>query len=95
MAAQPHYEVRFLSRRVARELDALPQTDYRRVMDAIVSLANDPRPSGVVHLEHDIHRIRVGRYRVIYQIDDAARTVDVGGVRRRNEGTYRRIRDLF
>ena len=55
----------------------------------------EPHPAGSVLLEQDILRIRVGRYRVIYRIDDSRRIVDIGGIRRRTEGTYRGIRDLF
>ena len=94
-AARPIYEIRFRSRRVNRELDALSQTDYRRVTVAIEHLASDPRPAGTARLEDDIYRIRVGRYRVIYSVDDDLRLVEIGGVRRRTEGTYRGIRDLF
>ena len=94
-AARPIYEIRLRSRRVYRELDALSQTDYRRVTVAIEHLASEPRPAGVARLEDDIFRIRVGRYRVIYSVDDDLRLVEIGGVRRRTEGTYRGIRDLF
>jgi mRNA interferase RelE/StbE len=92
---RPAYRIRFRSRRVLRELDALSHTDYRRVVVAIESLAAEPRSRGAVHLEDDIYRIRVGRYRIIYLIDDGDRTVSIGGVRRRTERTYRRIRDMF
>ena len=54
-----------------------------------------PRPAGSAHLVDDIFRIRVGRYRVIYQVNDIERIVEIGGVRRRSEGTYRDIRDMF
>lgn len=37
------------------------------VMDAIDALAADPRPPGSFH-RGDYHRLRVGRYRVLYQI---------------------------
>ena len=94
-AAQPPYQVRLRSRRVQRELDAISQTDIPRILTAIKNLALTPRPVGAVRLENDIFRIRVGRYRVIYQVDEIQRKVDIGGVRRRNEATYRRVRDLF
>jgi mRNA interferase RelE/StbE len=37
------------------------------VMDAIDALAADPRPAGSFH-RGDYHRLRAGRYRVMYQI---------------------------
>ena len=50
---------------------------------------------GAVQLDDGIFRIRVGRYRVIYRVNDQDRIVDIGGVRQRTERTYRRVRDLF
>jgi len=59
------------------------------------ALAVEPRPRGSIQLEDNIFRIRVGRYRVIYQVDDNERRIDIGGIRRRTESTYRDIRDIF
>lgn len=39
------YEV-FILRRAQKELAALPKTDYERMRDAIVALAENPRPAG-------------------------------------------------
>lgn len=94
-AAQPPYQVRLRGRRVQRELEALPEADRRRVVAAIQALAEEPRPVGAVQLEDGIFRVRVGRYRVIYRVNNAEHLVDIGGIRRRTESTYRGIRDLF
>lgn len=66
------YEIQF-ARSAARALfkiDAIPQ---RRIVRAIAALALEPRPHGVKQLagEEKLHRIRVGDFRVIYQIQDA------------------------
>lgn len=44
----------------------------RRIADAIDALADVPRPPGAVQLadNEDLWRIRVGDYRVVYQIQD-------------------------
>ena len=43
----------------------------QRILDRIERLADDPRPPGCVKLsESDYYRIRVGTYRVVYQIID-------------------------
>ena len=94
-AARPPYQVNLRNRRVQRELDALSQSDYRRVLAAIQALSVDPRPHGCTQVEAEIFRIRVGRFRVIYQVDDANCMVAVGGIRRRSERTYRGVGDLF
>lgn len=82
------YSVRTASRRVERELASLPPRAYPRVRDAIRRLADNPRPRGSVKLQGDIHRIRVGRYRVIYLVDDMAQEVVITKVTLRTEHTY-------
>ncbi len=60
---------------------------HDRVIVAIQSLANNPRPSGcrkLVGSKND-WRIRVGDYRVVYEIADAIRVVRVNRVRHRRE----------
>lgn len=89
------FEVRLRSRRVQQELDRLSLADFERVLARLRDLAADPRPPGVEKLYDDIHRIRVGDWRIIYLVDDARRRVDVGAIRRRSERTYRGIEELF
>lgn len=65
-------------RRAQRELGDLPTAAYQRVCDAIRSLGSEPRPAGCRKLTgRDGWRIRVGDYRVIYEVDDSSRTVTV------------------
>jgi mRNA interferase RelE/StbE len=65
-------------RRAQKELASLTGPDYVRVRDAILALANDPRPPGCQKLTgREAWRIRVGDYRVLYEINDDALTVTV------------------
>ena len=41
------------------------------LMDAVDALADDPEPPGVMHFGRSAHRLRVGPYRVMYEITDA------------------------
>jgi mRNA interferase RelE/StbE len=67
-----------LLRRAQKELAGLPSPHYERVRDGIALLADDARPAGCKKLVgREGWRIRVGRYRVVYEIDDADRTVTV------------------
>ena len=63
-----------------RELGAIPQP-FRRQIDArIISLADDPRPSGCKKLKglnRGLYRIRQGDYRIIYDVQDQITTVTV------------------
>ena len=92
---QPAFEVRLRSRRVQRELDSLQEADYQRVASRLRALANDPRPQGCEKLYDDIYRVRVGDIRVIYLINEGNKRIEVGGIRRRTERTYKGIEGLF
>ena len=71
------YKVTIL-RRAQKELGALAGEAYDRVRDAIGGLAEDPRPSGCLKLTgRDGWRIRIGNYRVVYEIDDNGQMVTV------------------
>jgi mRNA interferase RelE/StbE len=76
----------FIMLSAQRALERLPQSDYRRVLDAILALAQNPRPAGSKKLSgREGWRIREGDYRVIYEIDDQAQTVAALRVRHRRE----------
>lgn len=61
-----------------KELDALDPSAGGPVEQAISSLAENPRPPGLKKLQQvGAWRIRVGDYRVVYEIDDGARLVTV------------------
>jgi mRNA interferase RelE/StbE len=66
-----------------------------RLIGAIKALKENPRPTLCKKLMGNIYRIRVGRYRVVYAIDDKDKTVDIGKIDRRKERTYKKISDLF
>ena len=79
------YEV-FILRRAQKELAALPKTDYERMRDAVVALAENPRPTGCKKLTgREGWRIRIGDYRVLYDINDQTLTVLVVSVAHRRD----------
>ena len=57
---------------VQKQLDALPDDVYERIAVKIRQLAQNPRPDGVVKLKgyENQYRIRIGDYRVRYEIED-------------------------
>ena len=68
----------FILRRAQKELASLPAESYQRVKQAIQELSEDARPTGSRKLTgREGWRIRVGDYRVIYQIDDVSSSVTI------------------
>ena len=64
------YNVR-VKRSAAKEIEALPPKDRRRVVAKIQTLAGNPRPVGSEKLSgEDKYRLRQGDYRILYQIVD-------------------------
>lgn len=76
-----------LERSAERDLRRLSADVHTRVIGAIQGLAANPRPPGCRKLTGSRHdwRIRVGDYRVIYEIADTIRIVRVNRVRHRRE----------
>ena len=57
---------------VAKDLRGIPKKDVERILAAIETLAENPRPSGAKKLSgQDRYRLRQGRYRILYSIEDA------------------------
>ena len=64
------YQV-ILPKSVRKELDRLPDDIVERIMTRLAGLETNPRPADVKKLKgRDAWRIRVGDYRVIYEIHD-------------------------
>jgi mRNA interferase RelE/StbE len=60
----------------AKELQALPAIDRKRVVTRIEGLASDPRPPGTEKLSGaEKYRLRQGDYRVLYSVDDAEKSL--------------------
>ena len=74
-----------------KELAALSLPLQKRIDTRIRSLSENPRPSGVKKLAGDenLYRLRVGAYRIIYQIQDKALLVLVIKLSHRRE-VYRK-----
>jgi mRNA interferase RelE/StbE len=55
-----------------RQIRTLPRVDQIRVLRAVNALSTNPRPQGCRKLSglDDVFRIRIGRYRVLYTVED-------------------------
>jgi mRNA interferase RelE/StbE len=78
-----------LGRRAEHELAELPDAVMRRIVNKLDLLAEHPFPRGVKKLEGGGYRIRIGDYRVLYDVRSADRTVVISAIGHRRD-VYRR-----
>lgn len=73
-----------------KELEALPtKADRRRIVERIVSLADEPRPVGAQKLSgQQRYRLRQGRFRILYTISDRERLVQIVRIADRKEAYH-------
>ena len=80
-----------IARRAVKALVALPRREQQRIRAAIDLLADNPRPPGCVAMtgEAYAYRVRVGDYRIIYEVLDDRLVVQVVRVGHRRD-VYRK-----
>lgn len=67
-----------IEKQAQKQLAKISPPDYAKIVAALKDLANDPRPFGYKKLKgRPGYRIRVGDYRIIYQVRDNILTVFV------------------
>lgn len=70
----------------AKELEGLPQKDRRRVVARMRGLSDQPRPPGCEKLPgQDLFRVRQGKYRLLYEVQDHDLTVIIFKVGHRRD----------
>ena len=88
-----YYRVR-LHPNAAKALDVLDEKVFKQIDGRILELEANPRPTNCRKLSgppHNLYRIRSGRYRIIYSVNDTESTILVVAIRKRDEATYRDI----
>jgi mRNA interferase RelE/StbE len=75
------------TRRAAKDLAALPRAMARRIDEEILSLAEVPRPAEAVKLKgaDALYRVRVGDYRIVYEVQDDVVVIVIARVGHRRE----------
>ena len=74
---------------VQKDFSVIPKNDLRKILKRIGALAKNPRPPGHEKLTgQERYRIRQGRYRIVYSVQDEELTVWVVKVGHR-KGVYR------
>lgn len=78
---------------VEKDFTSLPKPLVSRVYERIRQLAGNPFPHSTVKLQgaERMYRLRVGDYRIVYEVDTDAALITVHAVQHRRE-VYRRLR---
>jgi mRNA interferase RelE/StbE len=76
----------FFKKSVQKDFDAIPKRDPKKILNRIEILTEDPRPPGCEKLTgQQRYRLRQGRYRILYSIQDDELTVWVVKVGHRKD----------
>lgn len=68
----------YLKKSAIKALEKIDEPYYSNIKEAIYNLSSNPRPSGCKKLKgRDGYRIRVGNYRIIYDIFDSTLIIEV------------------
>ncbi|RLC03154.1 MAG: type II toxin-antitoxin system mRNA interferase toxin, RelE/StbE family [Deltaproteobacteria bacterium] len=69
------YEI-FFKESVWKELKIIPKSDLKRILSRIEKLGDNPRSVGCEKLTSmELYRVRQGKYRIVYSIQDNELTV--------------------
>lgn len=90
----PSYRIEFTapaSKELSKLAKSIQPKQLGRIKVAIDALAEDPHPMGAEKIEtRDYLRIRVGDYRIVYQVEEEVLTVIIIRIGHRRE-IYRKI----
>jgi len=69
------YRVLF-KKSVRKDLSSIPKNDLEKILERIQGLGEDPRPTGCEKLTgQERYRLRQGRYRIVYSIQENELTI--------------------
>lgn|SRR3989338_3976986 len=95
------YEVKFptntLAKRFEKALSGISHKELQtEIKEKTLALGDDPRPHGELKIKPPVevysytaqYRLRIGNYRVLYDVDDKRKIVWIFALRKGNERTY-------
>lgn len=75
-----------LTKNAVKQLNKLDITTYNRIYNKLQDLKSNPRPVGCLKLsDSNAYRIRIGSYRIIYEIIDNLLIVEIYHIAHRRE----------
>ena len=76
----------FFKKSVEKDFKVIPKKDLVKILERIEALAEDPRPPGCEKLSgQQKYRLRQGRYRILYSVQDDELTIWVVKVGHRKD----------
>ena len=76
----------FFKKSVEKDFKVIPKKDLLKILERIEALAEDPRPPGCEKLSGQLkYRLRQGRYRILYSVQDDELTIWVVKVGHRKD----------
>jgi mRNA interferase RelE/StbE len=68
-----------ISKSIHKQIDSLPDELKMRIVEKVNNLKEEPRPTGIVKLKGyaNEYRLRIGDYRVRYEIDDSNQKIQI------------------
>lgn len=83
-----------------KEVKISPGNVRQRVKRAIDALAEEPRPAGskqlsIPDVDWEVRRLRLDNWRIVYAVDEPAKTVDVLALRKRPPYDYGDLEQLL
>jgi mRNA interferase RelE/StbE len=79
-----------IKKSAVKEIKNLPSPYLIRIVDKISLLSNNPRPEGCTKLfSEEKYRLRIGKYRILYEIIDDLKSVIISKVTHRKD-VYRK-----
>ena len=73
-----------------KQLQRLPKPVFEAALQAIIALSKQPRPAGAKKLvgSRDDWRVRIGQYRIVYEINDAENLLTIYTVAKRSDAYH-------
>lgn len=76
----------FIKPSACKDLDSYPDSEVMKISSKLMHLQEEPRPIGIQKLtDKEGYRIRIGNYRVLYQINDASRHIYIYRIKHRKD----------
>lgn len=81
------YKIYYRSSVLKKDFKSIPQIERKKIIEKIVLLSENPRPEQCLKMsgEDNCYRLRIGKYRVVYKINDHEMQIQIEHVGHRKD----------